>query len=201
MKVPVEFLGQARLFRRAVVAADERINAALPAITAPLERRLAAHRTLRREQVPDVLRAWRTRISDELTLDRVERPYRDGVIVGELRPVGSRWLTERWADAAWQPGVTLTWLVLSTADRRVRVRTRPAVQLLQHALARRFERGDGRTVPLVVRDLRALAAAAPTDAGEIPAGNGRWRVERYPVRCEGEDRPVPMVHCKTFVVD
>jgi hypothetical protein len=199
LTVPSEYIGQARLFREAVLDADRRVEAALPVLTAPLRSRLTRKPTLRSEHVAGAARAWDLSVSDGLTLTVLAKYRKRSLTIAELRPTGSRWLTDSWCAADWQLGISLVWVAVSVENGRFRFTTRPAGHMLLHALARRFERGDGRSVEHIVRDLRALAAGLNSDLIEIPAVGGRWVGERHTVRDEDQGRNVTMFHCKTFL--
>lgn len=196
--IPAEHRGQARVFRNAVLEADRRVNSALPKLAAPLRRRLGRKPTLRPELLIDASRAWATEVSDQFTCDLRARADKRELTIAELRACGGRWRTERWDEAEWQPGVSLTWVALRVEDGRLRLIVQPAAHLLMHALARRFERGCGRTAADVVRDLRALAAVLDDGAEEVAVPGGRWVGERQTAR-DGAGRSVSLFHCKTFL--
>jgi hypothetical protein len=58
-RVGAEYLGQARLYRSAVLATDRGVDLALVAIANPLKVRLRTKTALRPEQVIETERAWR----------------------------------------------------------------------------------------------------------------------------------------------
>ncbi len=198
--LPAEHLGQARVFRQAVVTADQRVNAVLPRITAPLRRRLESKPTLRDEQLIDTMRAWQSTISDTFTLDLRTRVRKGEFRIAELRVCASRWRTESWSHPDPQPGVSLIWLSLGVKQGELRCTPWPVSHLLLHALGRRFERGVGRDRADIVRDLKTLAAALDDGgADEIPARDGRWIGDRVAVRDAAGGRDLFVYHCRTFL--
>ena len=199
-RLPMEFLGEARVFRDAVCRADLRVNSAVPALAAPLRRRLTRKSTLRPDGMIDAARAWRDTVSDDFTLDvRTRAHRRDGLCIAELRLTGARWRSTQWIGADNAPGVSLVWLILAAEGGAFNFTVRPAANLLLHALGRRFQRGNGQTVPEIVRDLKPIGAVLETDAIEIAAPPGRWVGERLTVRDDVGGQNVPMLHVQTFL--
>lgn len=200
MKIPPEFLGQARLFRQQVAAADGRVQAAALAIAAPLRRRLAEKPRLRPQQAIDATRAWCEQVSDDFTLDTRVTAARCSLRIDELRVTAHSTFVKTWADAANQPGISLVWASLIAEPGRFSFEIIPVVTLLQHGLARRIERGNGRSVADVLRDLKALVAAALAgDAVEVPVPAGRWVGERIIAHDVARGCNVPILHCQTFL--
>ncbi|MGA3404012.1 MAG: hypothetical protein ABSC95_32795 [Acetobacteraceae bacterium] len=198
--LPAEHLGRARVFRQAVVAADQRVNAVLPRITAPLRRRLESKPTLRDEQLIDTTRAWQSTISDDFTLDLWTRVRKGEFRIAELRVCASRWRTESWSHPDPQPGVSLVWLSLGVKNGALHCTPWPVSHLLLHALGRRFERGAGRERADIVRDLKTLAAALDDGgAEEIPVLDGRWVGDRVAARDAAVGRDLTVFHCRTFL--
>jgi hypothetical protein len=198
--LPAEQLGQARLFRQAVLAADQRVNAAVPLVTAPLRRRLESKPTPRPDHLIDATRAWQSTISDAFTLDVRTRVTKGEFRIAELRICASRWRTESWNHPDPQPGVSLVWLSLAVKNGELRCTPWPAAHLLLHALARRFERGAGRERADIVRDLKTLGTALDGGgADEIPVVDGRWVGDRVAVHDAASQRALTVFHCRTFL--
>jgi len=205
--VPAEYLGQARLFRQAVLIADRRVQAAFPTITAPLIERYRRKPTLRKQQMQDFVRAWQQRVGDEFTLVRRVSVTPEELLVDELRAATSKEKKEDWEQSEWQAGISVVRVTASAKDREVKLDVQPWAHLLQHSLARRFERGMGRDAASVVRDLRTMAetllAYASAGAGLAPAEieclEGRWVGAVNVVRDDDASRNVRLYHCKTFL--
>jgi len=200
MMVPAEHLGQARMFRQSVVVADHRVNVGLSTIAEPLRRRLARKPTLRSDQVIDTSRAWAELVSDAFTLGLRINPRKGSLSIIETRVCGGKWRSDGWDEPDWQSGISVIRITLMAEDGCLKTTVQPLANLLLHALARRFERGDGRTTGTVVRDLKALASGASGCAIAIPVpSGGRWIGERKAVRDEGQQQDVTVFDCKTYL--
>jgi hypothetical protein len=198
--IPAEHRGLARLFREQVIQADRRLNAVLPRITQPLEQRLKRKPTLRPELLHDISRLWLANITDQFSVDGRAKADKRELTIAELRACGARWSTVEWdGDTAAQPGVSLVWIALKIENGRLHLDVRPAAHLLMHALARRFERGYGRTTADVMRDLRMIAAVLDTPAHDIPVIDGYWAGDREVAANDTGGGTVSLLHIKTFL--
>lgn len=214
--VPRESLGQARLFRNRVAAADDRIRAAMPAIIGPLRPRV--HRTLRPQlairEIDDALRGWQTAVTDEFTLDGRLRTHRRNFALAELRPTCDRIAAVGWEDAAsGQDAISIAWHLLRMRGAAVEFVVAPVATMTLHAVARRIERGDGREHSKIVDDLALLAAyvlagkrpiepppTLPVTA-EVPLPGGRWVGQWVTARDAGRHRDFKMFQAQTFLDD
>ena len=198
--MPSQFLGEARAFRNMVCAADRRVNAATTAVCRPILKRFATRPQLRPGAMIDVTRAWRDTVSDDFTLDVQVRAHRQkGLSIAELRVAGVRWTDLSWTNAEAAPGISLVLMLLSTENSQFTFTVSPVCNLLLHALARRFQRGDGRDAAAILRDLRPLGAAIETTETEVPVSGGRWAGERVTARDNVNGVTVPLLHVLTFL--
>jgi hypothetical protein len=199
--VPAEFTGLARVFRQAVVARDHAVQSALASITAPLVERYRRKPTIRKEMLQDFLRAWSERVSDHYTLDEDVTITRDTLVVRTLRVIAGKGKADGWEQPEWQDGISLAHVTVSARSREVRLSVEPYAHLLQHAVARRIERGQGRDATAVLRDLKTMGDALTTDAVAVPAEieceGGRW-IGDVKIVCHG-DRKRRLYEAKTFL--
>jgi hypothetical protein len=171
-RVPAEFVGLARQFRREVMEDDRLVDAALARIATPLRRRLAKKPGLRPAMGHDTARAWTTLMPPTFRFDMATELGRSCLSISELRLTGSRWRSGGWAND--EPGVSVLLLSLGTGTGKVAVEVRPVATLGLHALARRYQRGEGRDHPDIMRDLAYLATPPAGSADAVATGSGFW---------------------------
>ena len=213
--VPREFVGLARAFRNRVAAADARVAAVVPGIVGQLRAHAHGMRNgkLSKLDMQVALRAWQTGVTDSYMLDARLRTERRRFTVAELRATCDRMT----AGAAWngaeQDAVALSWHAIQLHDRLVDYLIRPVATMTLHALARRFERGDGREDSNVVQDLAPLAAYAAADktavappptlpvTAEVRVSDGRWAGRWVVARDAARRRDFRIFQVQTFLDD
>jgi hypothetical protein len=62
LPVPAEFVGKAPALRQRLAKAEQRVEAEMHRVLAPLSRRLAKHPKLRRDDLIDARRGWLARL-------------------------------------------------------------------------------------------------------------------------------------------
>lgn len=176
MTLPAEFAGLARDFRRRVRAADAAAAEAIADALAPIYRGCAGRVALRREWVSGAVRAWRMNVPrfGRLSFDATIRGTRASI--AEVRVMTGRLIDERWHRAEWEDGITLCTISAELAA-RPQWAQRTTLTISQHALGRRYERGE-RSDDAVIADLAALApyraADFPLGPFTLRAGSGLW---------------------------
>jgi hypothetical protein len=199
-RVPAEFIGLARQFRRQVLAVDPEVDRGLSLIAGQLGCLLGRLRGFRPGYVPDLGATWSRLVPAGLSFEREVKRGRDGVMASEVRITGSRWRNDAWHGGAddWEDGVSLTALAVSTYSGKVKVVIRPLAAVSLHALARRYQRGAGRADAAIVRDLQVIADW-PDGADSIAAGNGFWRGASVRATDDNQQAAIDMLAVRTFL--
>jgi len=99
--------------------------------------------------------------------------------LGETRCAASRLRFTAWGGSEPEPAIAILMTAVFSQPPHFAYEQSLIADVGLHALARRYERGEGRDDDAVLRDLAVLAhghAAAVAAGGEfqIPAGGGRW---------------------------
>lgn len=200
--IPAEYTGLARDFRRRVLATDDVANAAIDRVTQPLRERLERKPALRPEMVRPAVAAWEAAMPATFRIDREVAMTRKALLIVEMRIVGSQWRDDDWEDAPGgemqEPGVAIALLKMTTAHGRFRYDVVPIVTLSLHALARRYQRGVGRSDAELVRDLSELIKARPEDT-EVPVLHGRWLGRVQTATDSRSQQQVPVRAIRTFL--
>jgi hypothetical protein len=199
-RVPAEFVGLARQFRRSVLGTDLVVDKALVLIAGQLGYLTGRRRGFRPGYVPDLGATWSRLVLAGLSFEREVKRDRGGVMVSELRITGSRWRNTSWHVRAddWEDGVSLTVLAVSTFSGKVDVVIRPLAAVSLHALARRYERGAGRADADILRDLHAIADW-PDGADRIAVGHGFWRGASVRAVDDNQRQAIDMLAVRTFL--
>jgi hypothetical protein len=199
-RVPAEFIGLARQFRRQVLAADLVVDRALALIARQLGYLTGRRRGFRPGYVPDLGATWTRLVPAGFSFDREVKRDRGGVMVSELRITGSRWRNDSWRVGAddWEDCVSLTVLAVSTYSGKVKVVIRPLAAVSLHALARRYQRGAGRADADIVHDLHVIADWQDC-ADSVAAGTGRWFGGAVPTRDDNQRQAIEVLAVRTFI--
>jgi hypothetical protein len=196
-RVPVEFIGAARVLRDKIAAAHAVIEQRTETLIAsfrprdnftPFPKRAMIERLLRR------LRAQRS-----LARLRLVSSYKDGKLqLAELRAEPARVTLPRWGAA--ELSILISMRTLAIRPPAFAQMALPMAFVGIHALSRRFQRGEDRSDAAVLRDLEALGrswrtAVEGTIEFAVPApGGGRWIGAQHLL---GE---APVLAVRTFVV-
>jgi hypothetical protein len=197
--IPAEFLGRARQFRNAVLAADAGIAAGLPGLLGPLQERLERKPGLRPAMIADFTRRWPEVIADRFCLARAASADKNALAITELRLAASHLRNSAWDGQEWENGVSIAKLHFTTADGRLRLTATPIASVSLHALARRYQRSPRRDDAAVICDLKALARQPPADRVTTNTGCWHGRVVASRHEVDGEPRPLPLLAIRTFI--
>jgi hypothetical protein len=172
-RVPVEFLGLARVYRNQVQAADQACNVALRSIINPLRWRLASKPTLRPEHVIDAGRVWSKLMPSAFRIGetRMIRTRREFVIAEDRISVS--WLQAARSGER-ERGVSVCRLVVAAHKGDLREDWRPVACVSLHALARRIERGSDRRHAALTSDLARLLTFEADQCGQVMCDDGYW---------------------------
>lgn len=198
--VPLQAVLAAREFRQVVTTADDQFNRMLKSVSKPLLARLDKHprSPIRHEQLADARRTW--------TEQARELPYRiattsklgKGLTITETRLVASLWQAPDW-QGRWEFGLALTEISL-IADKSLRITTKPLIVFSQHALGRRFQRGEDQRHHAVASDMiQTLDASVWYQERDGLVGDvdgGRWIA--YPTVAQHDSVGVELFAVRTF---
>jgi hypothetical protein len=197
-RVPVEYIGLARLLRDRIGLAHARAAAAGDALIRPLRPKPNFTPMPRHEKLRELVSRWRALPNFNRCGGMAE--FADGVLrIVELHlcPVRMRFAT--WNDDGDELAVALRLRLIRIAPPHFAERDELVADIGLHALARRFERGADRDDAAVLSDVTVLGPAwrAAAEAGgefgiAVPSG-GRWIGSVTRVRGE------PVLAVRTFV--
>jgi hypothetical protein len=198
-RVPSEFVGRARQFRQAVLAADTAIAAGLPGLLGPLQARLNRKPTLRPAMVVDLIRRWPEVIPDRYCLARNASVDKNALTISEVRIAASHLHNPAWDGQDWEHGISVAKLNSTTGHGQLRLTVTPVASVSLHALARRYQRSIQRDHAAVIRDLKALARHP--QSGKVFTDTGCWcgRVVTTRHEVDGEPRPLRLLAIRTFI--
>jgi hypothetical protein len=187
----VEFVGRARELRRRL-GDSACYRDAVDALVAPIVARWRKYPT--RSPHPDILTAaardWRERVPAAGRLELAIALRRKSLQVRELRAVTGSLKLEAWGPDSSEPGIAVCAIDFLAKAEHVHLDTTILAIASLHAVARRLQRGRDMADAAVMRDMHALAAAAPGgeahDEVVVPASGGRWVGTRAPVLRHGE---------------
>jgi hypothetical protein len=175
-RVPAQYLGAARQYRRDVRAEDHAFDAALAALIKPLSYRLQRHPRLRWGHVLDTERRYRATIPQKFRIgDLTVHRDRAAFNVTERR-VAVSWIANPkvWGEDYHELGVSLCTFTLSVRDGKLRQEWMPHASLSLHSLARWFERSRYASPEALLADI-AVLIDADMSSGQIPTPDGMWR--------------------------
>lgn len=188
-RVPVEFVGKARDFRRRVAAENTRYLTASRQLVQPIEARLRRHpdRGLRHETLAQLAREWRQNMPQEFSLSLDIAWQRAGVTISETRIAAADYRDDTWQDGHNEPQVCLGRVsaILNRREARVVFRVPAIVSLFALTQWLRWNQPDDDAA--LIGDLAQLAGF---DADAVPADSQvsvkGWRGRC--VVCEVRDR-------------
>jgi hypothetical protein len=195
-RVPVEWIGQARLLRSGVAASSTVIDAATEALIAPFRPRPGFTPMPQRRMLDRLARRWRALPNANRIRFSSKFEERKLVLLDVRVEPG------RISLPGWSEGELALSLILRTTMLKPPAFFEVALPLAHvglHAIARRFQRGIDRAAVAVLRDLAPLAQAWPAtiDGGqefEIPTGTGgRW------IGAVMQAAEVPVLLVRTFI--
>jgi hypothetical protein len=172
--VSAEARGLARQFRGAVKLADDEMQQALAAITAPLQARLKRTPSIREETVIESIRAYRATVPERFRVGEISGARdRRAFALRDTRLTVSWLIDHGWDEPEKERGVTIAKFVFGCRHGKLIQEWMPLVAVLPHALGRRIERGADRSHAALFVDLAGLAGA---DGEEVPtpASGGLW---------------------------
>jgi hypothetical protein len=178
-RVPSEHLGQARLFRARILQQSDILKERIMEISLPLIRRMQRKGALRRDNETDLIRLW----------GKMGLPFRysfgsgrdasNCLWVEEIRLDSIDLKFAEWEDDAWEPGVAVSRLKITT-HRQFLFESTPITIVSLHALARYLERSGRRTDDDIFHDLAPLIDHQRPDE-HMPTTHGFWLGEAHMV--------------------
>jgi hypothetical protein len=199
-RVPVEFIGKARLLRDQVARAHTTYSEAVESLIAPLRPRAGFIPTFTRQTMSVFAGRWRDTIPQWGTFRFVTKAQRTKLAIAETRITPFRATMDGWDQD--ELGVALavvTAMIELPATLKIDLQVVVTVSL--HALARRVERGDHKSDLAVLRDLLPLVSSHPNRMAkggdfEIPGFHGgRWIGSR--IGLDGK----PVLAVRTYIGD
>ena len=204
-RVPMEYIGRARLLREAVASEDQSSGEMMQSFVDRVMARYHRSKIPRVDTLVGIARAWqhdvpaRGRLAIETALDKRKKT----LVVHELRLTASIYQPQHWGVA--ERGLIVDGITLEVRPFMCRLDISTLVHLGLHALGRRLQRGVDASEAAVLGDIRVLAQAHHTiaDRGEgadfsVPVLGGSWRgsVERVLDRRIGYDMALAV---RTFI--
>lgn len=199
-RVPAEYLGLARQFRREILHDDALLNAELPRIKRGVRKGLRGRphtmKTMKAvariaaKGFDSVPARFRVLVSADVSRTQIQ--------ICECRITASSLHDEAW-DAT-EPGISLVGCRLRATIHDVQHRFVPITTISFHALARRFERDPYREFEDVIADLALLVVAPKTGKLAIETGGGFFLGET--IKSDDEHHPgkqLRMNSVRTFV--
>jgi hypothetical protein len=174
-----EFLGKARLLRNEVVAVDEQMVGTYHRLLGAARARARKSSVPRPDLLIDLERAYRTQMPETWRIRLDIQREKKSLLIYDWRVTRCSFKDEEWDDAAEEPGIGVSRLVIDIRPGVFHGRLTAHFNASLHAVARRFSRAGDVTREAVVRDLAALAhaeiPASPGELFEVAAGDGAWR--------------------------
>jgi len=186
-EVPREFVGLARDFVERVHKENEATLRVVRRVEATvIEPRIGGRgkHTLRPEHVRQIERIWRDMPETFRIGPTVFDHPKHGLRIEEMRLQALRRNLGDWTDRDKKEPAIAVSVMLATVERKEgwHYRWREYITIGLHALARRYERGDGRDDAAILRDIEALVdascelAKSDSDLSEVAIPCGcRWR--------------------------
>ena len=175
-RVPVEFIGRARLLRDKIAAAHAGHEAAAEALISPFRPRPGWRPMPRRAMLDRLGRRWQ-RLPGLGRLRCVAKFAAGKLQIAEIRLAPSQIAMAAWGSEGELAVAILCRLIVVKPPSFSEVIV-PFVHVGLHALARRLERSGDREDAAVLQDLGPLARSWRDTIGgdefEIPAGSGKW---------------------------
>lgn len=199
-RVPVEFIGQARVLLGRIGRAHELWVEAAEALTAPLQPRGDFRPQFTKQSLSLLAARWRA-LPDWGRLRIVAETAGARLQVLETRLIPFRAAKVDWNEFEPSVAVALSAVAMSVPA-EFTLATTPIAVVGLHALARRYERGSDRSDGAVLRDLSVFGRAWPEAALEpdfaIPAlRGGTWMSTMSVITNAAAARPVLAI--RTFV--
>ena len=181
-RVPVEFIGLARLLRDRIAAEDRPSGEGMGRLTEDVRSRIRRGNPVPRAvALSGLAHGWRHKLPplSRLGLEIDLNARRKTIVIRESRLTSSGYRDQGWDEDATEIGliINLIQVRVGPSDYEFRFFTLSHISL--HALARRFQRGLDVGEAAILRDLKALGEATLTDgaAGDdfvVPVPGGRW---------------------------
>ena len=177
-KVPFEYIGQARLLRQQLLAADDRYHTKFRRLLAPLFARQRRYpgRLQRQEDITEVARAFA-----RLNINRIrwhfDTPAKRRIVITDWRASSSDWLDEKWDEPEWQPGIAVTKFQLTVAE-QVEAKGVVICNIALHGLARFLERSARTDMDSLREELAPLITSIARFHAPTPLGFWRGLVVR-----------------------
>lgn len=166
--VPVEFIGKARALQKKLTADDANVMAQANRLLFGLRGRTNNHQSLGPGAYSKFAAMWRALPANgRIELSIAAEPKK--LTIRETRAIGGRFRFTDWTDDAREWAIVLTDLALFVRPRHFECHHIHAAHVCQHALARRFERGEP-SEQSVLADLVDLAKGCPailTEGGDF----------------------------------
>jgi hypothetical protein len=199
-RVPVEFIGMARVFRNQVAIEDKQIDAALNAITPPLCERLRKHPKLRPEMPMSCIRAWAETVPAVFRVGRARvAVVRTEFAIREVR-ISTSWLhNDDWNNDERERGLSVCELVFAVHKAKLIARWTPVACISLHALARRIERSAERDHAALTRDLALLVEAREAQVERVNTPGGFWLGAVIEAMHDQEGKGVTLRNVRTWL--
>jgi hypothetical protein len=201
-----EFYSRARDIRRRIVPENERFDAEVRALLAPIFDRLRRYprRTLRPEMLVNVLRDWSNMEPRDWRLTCDSRLDKGRAWLREVRLSAGKMTRGDWEGAEDDIGVTE--IILTIDGNRARLIARCLACFSLHAIARRIQRHPDGSLEALMHDINLVAVAAAAEPLKVGAGykaptheDGRgWR-GRVASMTRADGVAVPLLSIQTWM--